>query len=119
MPRTRRPALVGDVIVGVDGVVTVGGIVIGHIEAVKAVRNAGLTGTDRRYASGSALGKTGLLLPAADREEYVEEWRSWLWDMREAGQPWYRGVVEVLSIVLIATPRLAVTLRLSARRRVD
>ena len=103
---------------GVGGVVI--GVVIGVIIdlIVKASGHADRVGSSRRYASGSVLRKAGRLLPATEREEYVEEWRSWLWDMRETGQPWYRRLVELLGIVLIAAPRLAITLRLG-RRVVD
>jgi hypothetical protein len=107
---------VGGALVGVVGGVVVSVVVSAVVS--RALRNAGRVGSDRRYANGSVLRKAARLLPAADREEYVEEWRSWLWDMRETGQPWYRRLVELLYIVVIATPRLAITLRLS-RRVVD
>ena len=53
------------------------------------------------------------------RDEYVDEWQAWMCDLREAGEPWYRRLAELLSIVVIAAPRLAVTLRLGLRRAVD
>lgn len=57
----------------------------------------------------------GRLLPATVRQEHVEEWRSWLRDLREAGEPRRRRLVEMLSILFVAAPRLAVILRLDRR----
>jgi hypothetical protein len=52
------------------------------------------------------------LLPPTVQDEYVEEWTAWLRDLRAGGARWPKIVVEVLSIVLVAAPRLAMTLRL-------
>jgi len=69
-----------------------------------------------RDDNGGVSRLAGQLLPAAVRDDYVEEWQAWLNDLHAASEPWHRRLAELLSIVLIAAPRLAVTLRL--RRRV-
>jgi hypothetical protein len=40
-------------------------------------------------------------------------------DLRAAGEPQYRRMIELLTILLIAAPHLAVILRLRRRRAVD
>lgn len=72
-----------------------------------------------RSTGGSALEWAGRLLPDAMAEEYIEEWRAWLADLHEAGEPWYRRLAELLVIVLVAAPRLAIICRLGPRRTVD
>jgi hypothetical protein len=59
------------------------------------------------------------LLPPSARETYLEEWTTWLQDLRTNGAPWHRRLAEVLSIVFVAAPRLALTLRWFPRRPVD
>ncbi|WP_433264552.1 hypothetical protein ACQPZF_35390 [Actinosynnema sp. CS-041913] len=59
------------------------------------------------------------LLPADVRDEYREEWAGWLLDLRAGGAPRTRWWIELLSIVFIAAPRLAVILRSAAYRKVD
>ncbi|MGH3923344.1 MAG: hypothetical protein ACRDTT_10820 [Pseudonocardiaceae bacterium] len=59
------------------------------------------------------------LLPSATRGEYVEEWRAWLSDLREDGEPWYRRLAELLVIVLVAAPQLAIICRLGHRQAKD
>lgn len=71
-----------------------------------------------RSTGGSALEWAGRLLPEAMAEEYIEEWRAWLADLQEAGEPWYRRTAELLVIVLVAAPRLAIICRLP-RKTVD
>lgn len=73
----------------------------------------------RIRARGAVLTGTAWLLPTEARKAYVEEWAAWLYDLRQEGTPWYRRLVELLSIVLIAAPKLAVMLRLGRRRVVD
>ncbi|MBB5960440.1 hypothetical protein FHS29_007064 [Saccharothrix tamanrassetensis] len=59
------------------------------------------------------------LLPAHARDEYQEEWTAWMLDLRAAGTPRARRWTELLTIILIAAPRLAIILRTAARRAVD
>ncbi|KOX29421.1 hypothetical protein ADK67_10820 [Saccharothrix sp. NRRL B-16348] len=59
------------------------------------------------------------LLPADARREYREEWAAWMIDLRADGTPRVRRWIELLSIILVAAPRLAITLRTTARRAVD
>ena len=83
-------------------------------------RKEAVTGSERRRRKdAAALRRAARLLPAGVREEYLEEWRAWMADLRKAGAPWYRRLTEWTSIVLIAAPRLAVTLRLDSQRVVD
>jgi hypothetical protein len=56
------------------------------------------------------------LLPAEVRDEYLEEWSGWMLDLRAEGTSRVRRWIE---LVTIAAPRLAVMLRLAARRAVD
>jgi hypothetical protein len=65
-----------------------------------------------------AFGRIGRLLPAAVRDEYCEEWAAWMADLRADGTPRVRRWLELLSLMLIAVPRLAVGLRWAALRRV-
>jgi hypothetical protein len=74
---------------------------------------------DQGRVAGVSVREPGWLLPATVREEYMEEWRAWLHDMSEAGEPWHRRLIELLVLVLVAAPRLAFILRLSRRRAVD
>ncbi len=59
------------------------------------------------------------LLPADARNEYLEEWTAWMLDLRTNGTPPIRRWIELLSIVLVAAPRLAIILRAAARQAVD
>jgi hypothetical protein len=72
-----------------------------------------------RSTGGSALEWAGQLLPDVIREDYIEEWQAWLSDLQQAGEPWYRRLAELLVIVLVAAPRLAIICRLGPRRTVD
>jgi hypothetical protein len=79
-----------------------------------------LLAKDRRRGSAAAVVKAaGRLLPAAARDGHVEEWQAWLHDLRESGEPWYRRLAELLSIAVVAIPRLAIILRLRRRQAVD
>lgn len=69
--------------------------------------------------SGDVIAGASRLLPADARREYREEWAAWMRDLRTDGTPRVRRWIELLSIILIAAPRLAVTLRTSARRAAD
>jgi hypothetical protein len=73
----------------------------------------------RRSTGGSALDWAGQLLPDAIKEDYIEEWQAWLSDLHQAGEPWYRRTAELLVIVLVAAPRLAIICRLGPHRMVD
>ncbi|MFC5098121.1 hypothetical protein [Amycolatopsis plumensis] len=64
-----------------------------------------------------AFGSVGQLLPAEVRDEYREEWAAWMADLRADGTPRLRRWMELLSLVLIAVPRLAISLRWAAVRR--
>jgi hypothetical protein len=59
------------------------------------------------------------LLPPSARDAYLEEWTAWLQDLRTEGAPWHRRLSEVISIVLVAAPRLALTLRWFPRGPAD
>ncbi|MBV9139351.1 MAG: hypothetical protein JO115_00230 [Pseudonocardiales bacterium] len=72
-----------------------------------------------RSTGGSALKWAGRLLPDAMKEDYIEEWQAWLSDLHQAGEPWYRRTAELLVIVLVAAPRLAIICRLNPRKTVD
>lgn len=58
------------------------------------------------------------LLPADARDEHREEWAAWMLDLRTIGTSPIRLWDELFTI-LIAALRLAITLRLAARRAVD
>jgi hypothetical protein len=110
----------GDVVATIVGLVAAG---IGTVAVFGVADDAGHVGREHRRrhsrVGGVAVRGAGRLLPAAVRQAHVEEWQGWLYDMREQAEPWYRRLAEVLSIVLIAAPRLAVTARLANRRVVD
>lgn len=59
------------------------------------------------------------LLPAGIRDEYQEEWAAWMLDLRIDGTRRLRRWLELLTIVLIAAPRLAISLRTAAQHVVD
>ncbi|MDT8913592.1 hypothetical protein [Amycolatopsis sp. PS_44_ISF1] len=102
-------------------VVGAGTAVVGGIPLIFFLRTRVSTGkTSRRGVAAPCLVTgAGQLLPAEVREQYCEEWAGWLADLREGGVSRARWWVEVLSIVLGAAPRLAVTLRWTARREAD
>lgn len=81
--------------------------------AIMAVRKKLVTVVRRSRA----LSGVGRLLPAEIRDEYCEEWAAWMADLRADGTPRVRRWLELLSLVLIAVPRLAVGLRWAAARR--
>jgi hypothetical protein len=60
-----------------------------------------------------ALVASALLLPACERQEYLAEWRAWSLDMRKEGAPWHRQWIEILSLILVAAPCLAIRIRLT------
>jgi hypothetical protein len=97
--------------VGVVGVVGVVAVVVVSIVGLVVERQG--SGAGRGRGRRAALRGAARLLPARVRQDYLEEWQAWLADLRDEGQPWYRHLVELLSIVLIAGPRLAVRLRWS------
>jgi len=66
-----------------------------------------------------AVSGASRLLPADVRGDYHEEWAAWMLDLRADGTPRLRRWIELLTIVLIAAPRLAIALRVAARRAVD
>ncbi|MGX7827449.1 hypothetical protein ACTG9Q_20425 [Actinokineospora sp. 24-640] len=78
-----------------------------------------ITETRRSLRSSRAVTGASRLLPVEVRDEYHEEWAAWMSDLRADGTPRVRRWIELLTIVLIAAPRLAVTLRAAARRAVD
>lgn len=112
--------VVGAGLVVIGSEVIIVGLVGGCI-ALLVANVAGVVVTWRggSSASGLTLRQAANMLPAFAREHYLEEWRAWLSDLRDAGVPWYRRLAEWLSIVLIGMPRLAVMLRLGSRRTVD
>ena len=101
------------------GVVVVAAVVAAVVAVVYERRGSVRSRKERRTTGGAALEWAGRLLPDAMAEEYIEEWRAWLSDLQEAGEPWYRRMVELLVIVLVAAPRLAIICRLGPRRTVD
>ena len=64
------------------------------------------------------LRAAGILLPVTVREECLEEWCSWLDDMRLAGDSRFRRLSEGSSI-LLGIPRRALIERLRRRRAVE
>jgi len=68
-------------------------------------------------AGGQAVKAACRLLPAEVGQEYLEEWHGWLYDQRLAGDPWYRRLGTVISI-LLNVPHLALTLNATRRRAV-
>lgn len=103
----------------VASVVSSGVVTSGVVGVVRERRGSVRSRSERRTTGGSALEWAGRLLPDAMAEEYIEEWRAWLADLHEAGEPWYRRMAELLVIVLVAAPRLAIICRLGPRRTVD
>jgi hypothetical protein len=117
----------GDAVVGIAAitaavglVVVVGGVIAAAAaDAVREKHESVRSRRERRISGGSALEWAGRLLPDAMAEEYIEEWQAWLADLQEAGEPWSRRMVELLVIVLVAAPRLAIICRLDSRRTAD
>lgn len=108
----------------VDTAVIVVNIVVSIVASVVSIRDGakGKTlaqGHRRwRHAGDGMLRHASGLLPAEIREEYLEEWRGWLWDMRQAGEPRHRRLGALVSI-LLAIPHLALVLRVRRRRVVE
>ena len=100
-------------------VAAVAAVVVAGVGKVRERRGRVRSRSGRRTTGGSALEWAGRLLPDAMAEEYIEEWRAWLADLHEAGEPWYRRLAELLVIMLVAAPRLAIICRLGPRRTVD
>lgn len=99
-----------------------GGAASGVAVVVTVIRDrwtGSADGNERHGAGATVVRQAGRMLPSTVRGTYVEEWRAWLWDLREQREPWYRRLGEVLSIVFIAVPRLAVILRLGSQKAVD
>lgn len=98
-------------------IMIVGGVVVG----VAYLRSELRLSMARRRAVGarrtSAFGRVGRLLPVEVRDEYCEEWAAWMEDLRAGGTPRVRRWLELLSLVLIGVPRLAIDLRVAAVRR--
>jgi hypothetical protein len=116
----------GGVLIGVGGLIL--GLIEGGNIATFAVVAAGIVclfslglvayvAYQRRAAprASRALLGASRLLPADVRNEYFEEWAAWMADLRADGTPRIRRWLELLSLVLIALPRLAIGL--AARRR--
>ncbi|GAA2679843.1 MULTISPECIES: hypothetical protein [Actinosynnema] len=59
------------------------------------------------------------LLPAQVKDRYLEEWAGWMLDLRVDGTPRLRRWSELLKIVLIAAPKIAIARRFGAGRAVD
>ncbi|MEU0529215.1 hypothetical protein [Amycolatopsis tolypomycina] len=95
----------------VFSVAVTGGCVIGVL-AIAARRRALFEVRRSR-----ALSCAGRLLPAEVRDEYCEEWAAWMADLRANGTPRVRRWLELLSLMLIAVPRLVIGLRWAAARR--
>ncbi|WP_146174721.1 hypothetical protein [Umezawaea tangerina] len=93
-----------------------GGIIINVIALLRdRVASAAIpSDSTRRNFRGAAR-----LLPTAVRDEYQEEWAGWMQDLRESGVPRLQRWLEHLTIILIAAPKLAITLRRAARRAAD
>lgn len=87
-------------------------------EVVKAQGNAA-SHARRSLRFSRAVTGAGWLLPAHVRDQYREEWAAWMSDLRADRTPRIQRWIELLTLVLIAAPRLAVTLRVDARRAGD
>jgi len=89
-----------------------------NLKAVATTRDV-TSGARRSSWSSRAVAGVSRLLPVEVRDEYCEEWAAWMSDLRVDGTPRVRRWIELLTIVLIAAPRLAIALRLATRRAVD
>lgn len=98
-------------------------VVLAVVGAAVGAAFAGVVGyalsRPRSRVGGLMMSQAGRLPLQAVRAGYLEEWQGWLYDLREQGEPWYRRLIEVLSIVFVAAPWLAVTSRLGRRKVVD
>ena len=114
-------ATVGDVVATTVGVVLgAAGVVLAGVGAAGYVlANRRTSGRRQRDTGPVALRLATWLLPSEARQDYAEEWRRWLLELREAGEPRYRRLIELLTILLVAAPHLAVILRLGRRRAMD
>lgn len=105
-------------------VVVVLSVVVSLVSFVVVVVNfvVSLVSGVRAFASewgrggGVGLRCASRLLPATQRDEFIEESRAWLLDLRDAGEPWYRLFGERVSI-LARVPWLALIYRVARPRR--
>lgn len=114
-----------------DGVAATGGVAVAVIAVIATIVVGGIVGVidlartrttkphGRRTALSRATHGAARLLPIAVRHDYQEEWEAWLLDLRAVGTPRTQRWVHLLTIVLIAAPQLAITLRMVARRAMD
>jgi hypothetical protein len=100
----------GDVVV----VVVVGVVAVVGVVLLTTLMNA-ISGTPHFWSS-RAVTSASRLLPAEVRNDYREEWAAWMADLRADGIPRIQRFVELLTLILIAAPTLAITLRLDRRR---
>nr|CEL23486.1 hypothetical protein [Kibdelosporangium sp. MJ126-NF4]CTQ89100.1 hypothetical protein [Kibdelosporangium sp. MJ126-NF4] len=96
----------------------IGGLAGTVVHAQARAALASLRGLRDRHAR-RALAIASRLLPHDVRDEHLEEWTAWLLDLRRNGTPRVRWWVELLSLVLVAAPQLAVVLRMRTGREVD
>jgi hypothetical protein len=101
---------------GAISIATFGTIVI---FLIRRITKFGNTTPGWRADKNLSVTLASFLLPVTVRHDYIEEWQAWLRDLRISGEPWHRRFVELLSIVLIAAPKLAIAHRLWRRRAVD
>jgi hypothetical protein len=104
-----------------DGVVAADDAILGVVVSVVVSGVSGVRGVRAFASDWGRDGEAGLrcasrLLPTTQRDEFVEESRAWLLDLRDAGQPWYRLFGEWASI-LVRVPWLALIYRASRPRR--
>lgn len=90
------------------------GTLVGSI-VLASVFLGGRAGAEARRSR--AFSRVGRLLPAGVRDEYCEEWAAWMADMRVNGTPRIQRWLELLSLALVAVPKLAVSLRWASMRR--
>jgi hypothetical protein len=100
---------------GIGGILTgiVGTAVIFVVLVLLASR---LDDPGHGHMRDQALVAATRLLPTDARQNYLEEWQAWLWDLREEGASRYRRLIEMLSLILVAAPFLSVQLRWTRRR---
>jgi PadR family transcriptional regulator, regulatory protein PadR len=102
-----------------DGADVVRGLLLGGLGGLLDYIRLDRDTNSVRPTGRPALRVASRLLPHIARDEHLEEWTMWMMDLRTEGTSWPRRLVEVVSIMLVAAPCLAVTLRLNRRRAMD
>lgn len=72
-----------------------------------------------KSSGGRAIRVAARLLPTSARADYIEEWQSWMYDLSRERVPWHQRLIELLSVVFVAAPAMAVRLRRARPRASD